>query len=221
MKLEFDPLWVSKIMSYVRSICFKVLKDSDTFNSEGLRQGYPLSPYIFLFCAESLSYLILKYEIDKKIFGVTLCRNMPIVTHLFFADNSLIFLKADEYNSSYFIDILSAYVKASGQKINFEKPALFFSPNCADQVKDNIMLCYILLRSPSMKSIWVFPPWSGGAKTHLSNLLKTVWKRIQGWREKLLSKSSKEILMKVVAQSITTYSMSCFLLPNSLCYELS
>jgi hypothetical protein len=48
-----------------------------------------------------------------------------------------------------------------------------------------------------------------------------VWKRIQGWKEKLLSRAGKETLIKVVAQAIPSYAMSCFDLTKSLCDEIS
>lgn len=48
-----------------------------------------------------------------------------------------------------------------------------------------------------------------------------VWKRIPGWKEKLLSKAGKEVLIKVVAQAIPSYAMSCFDLTKSLCDEIS
>ena len=44
--------------------------------------------------------------------------------------------------------------------------------------------------------------------------------KLQGWKGKMLSKASKEILIKVVAQSIPTYTMSVFQLPLKLCDEL-
>lgn len=47
-----------------------------------------------------------------------------------------------------------------------------------------------------------------------------VWKRITGWKEKLLSQGGKEVLIKAVAQSIPFYLMSCFKLPDSLCEDL-
>ncbi|KAL0433774.1 UNVERIFIED_CONTAM: putative ribonuclease H protein [Sesamum latifolium] len=47
-----------------------------------------------------------------------------------------------------------------------------------------------------------------------------VWKRVEGWKEKLLSQARKEILMKAIIQAIPSYCMSCFLLPESLLREL-
>jgi hypothetical protein len=51
----------------------------------------------------------------------------------------------------------------------------------------------------------------GKSKKKTFEYLKNrIWIRIQGWQEKLLSKAGKEILIKVVPQSIPTHAMSCF-----------
>ena len=52
------------------------------------------------------------------------------------------------------------------------------------------------------------------------SLKDRIWKRIQGWKEKLLSKGGKEVLIKAVAQAIPTYFMACFKIPTVLCKEI-
>lgn len=47
-----------------------------------------------------------------------------------------------------------------------------------------------------------------------------LWRKIQGWNVKCLSKAGKAILLHNVAQAVPSYAMSCFLLPKSLCKEL-
>ena len=65
------------------------------------------------------------------------------------------------------------------------------------------------------------PSLVGKNKNASFNYIKErVWKKIQGWKEKLLSQVGREILIKAVVQAIPTYTMSCFKLPLGLCGEL-
>ena len=51
-------------------------------------------------------------------------------------------------------------------------------------------------------------------------LKERVWKKLQGWKEKLLFIAGREILVKAIIQAIPTYTMSCFKLPKGLIIEL-
>ena len=62
--------------------------------SRGLRQGDPLSPFLFLFCAERLNALLYKAAEDNEIRGLSICRQGPQITHLFFADDCLLFCRS-------------------------------------------------------------------------------------------------------------------------------
>lgn len=66
------------------------------------------------------------------------------------------------------------------------------------------------------------PTYIGKARKRTFEYIKEkVWKRIQGWKEKMLSKVGKEILIKAVAQAIPVYTMACFDITKALCEELS
>ena len=66
------------------------------------------------------------------------------------------------------------------------------------------------------------PTLIGRAKYHTFSYLKDrIWKKLQSWKGLVLSRVGKEILIKAVAQSIPTYTMSVFQLPRKLCDELN
>ena len=66
------------------------------------------------------------------------------------------------------------------------------------------------------------PTLVGRSKYQTFSYLKDkVWKKIQGWKGKLLSRAGKEVLIKAVAQFISTYTMGVFQLPVKLCNELN
>ena len=99
----------------------------------GLRQGCPLSPYLFLLCAEGLSALIQRAECDGELMGFSSSRYGPKVSHLFFADDSLVFCKADVGECRKTKEISGWYEEASGQSINFQKSSITLSANVVDE----------------------------------------------------------------------------------------
>ena len=66
------------------------------------------------------------------------------------------------------------------------------------------------------------PMLLGRSKYQAFSFLKDrVWKKLQGWKGKMLSRAGKEVLIKAVAQSIPTYTMGVFLILAKLCHELN
>lgn len=113
LKFGFDNAWVAMIMRCVTSANFVVKLNgglSRMFTpSRGLRQGDPLSPYLFLFCVEGFSALLKKAQEDNLIKGVSFASTGPQVTHLLFADDSIIFLQGCVDNFLALKDILGIY----------------------------------------------------------------------------------------------------------------
>lgn len=98
IKLGFCVKWVHLIMMCVMSVDYTIMHNGDRvgpiFTQRGLRQGDPLSPYIFIICAEGLSALLSSYEAKGLIHGCKISLQAPIISHLFFADDSLLFFRA-------------------------------------------------------------------------------------------------------------------------------
>ena len=108
--------------------------------SRGLRQRDPLSPYLFLLCAEVLSAFIKSAIASSHMGGLAVCRGGPKPSHLFFVDDSLIFCKASIKECNSLQRILNVYEKTSGQQLNRAKTSLFFSSNILGDIKEEIKI---------------------------------------------------------------------------------
>ena len=130
-------------MNYVFSVSYSVLINGEACGnispSRGIRQGDLLSPCLFLLCAEGFSALIHEAAMNQQINGFSICRGCPLITHIFFANDSLLFCKAKKQECHTLVSILNRYEEASGQKINTDKSSVFFSPNTFQELRDGIL----------------------------------------------------------------------------------
>lgn len=91
--MGFDRKWIDWLMSCIRSVSYTVLMNGDSFGhitpERGIRQGDPLSPFLFNLCAEALVHVMNRAEQNGLLTGMKLTRNCPSIQHLLFADDSL------------------------------------------------------------------------------------------------------------------------------------
>lgn len=88
-----------------------------------------LSPYVFLFISEVFSLLILQTCEQYALFGVQLNLYGSTISHIFFVDDTLMFLKADKENCHNLVKLIEIYFEASGQQVNLQKSSVFFGLN--------------------------------------------------------------------------------------------
>ena len=140
--MGFHAKWVQLIMTCITTAHFSVLVNGNPTGyilpSRGLRQGDPLSPYLFLFCVKGLTALLRKAETDGIIRGVAASRGGPYISHLLFADDSLLFCRASVEECQQVNSLLNLYEAASGQNVNIDKTSLFFSSNNGFKTQESI-----------------------------------------------------------------------------------
>lgn len=118
---------------------------------KGLRQEDPLSSYLFLMCVNILSLALMKAKNQKRIKGVKIGRNGISFTHLFFANDALLFFQKDNQSLTYIQDILNWYCSLSRQSINLSKSDLYCSPYMVEEEKETLAqnLGVSLVQTPS------------------------------------------------------------------------
>ncbi|MCI23418.1 RNA-directed DNA polymerase (Reverse transcriptase), partial [Trifolium medium] len=121
-RMGFGEKWIQWMMMCISSVNYHVLMNFDRvgpiFPGRGLRQGDPLSPYLFILMAEGLTSLIHQAIGRGDIHGVKICRGAPMVSHLLFADDCFLFCRASIDEANHLLKILKTYEDASGQQIN-------------------------------------------------------------------------------------------------------
>ena len=139
LRLGFSEAFVATVMRCVTTVSFSVRVNgqlSNTFTpSRGIRQGDPISPYLFLLCSEGLSCLLKSTGPVHLSRGVRVGIHAPWISHLLFADDCIIFSEASRRGADRLQQGLDTYSKGSGQMVNKEKSSIFFSSNCQQEDK--------------------------------------------------------------------------------------
>ncbi|KAM6544107.1 hypothetical protein CsatB_008554 [Cannabis sativa] len=212
-------------MCCVSSVSYNILSGGKELGpivpKRGLRQGDPLSPYLFLLCAEGLSALISDFERRGKLRGCKVARGAPVITHMFFADDSYLYCRATEEEANNVIELLQCFQLASGQQVNLNKSSVFFSANTGMDIRARICSILRVQEAGDTSTYLGLPNILGRNKNALLGFLKDkMRKKIQSWEGKFLSKAGKELMLKTVAQSLPSYAMNVFLLPLKTVNEM-
>lgn len=171
---------------------------------ERIRQGDPLSPYLFILCTEVLSSLCRKAQLQGEVVGTKVNRNSPTINHLLFVDDTMYFSRTDQRSCAALLEILRKYENTSGQSINLAKSSITFSSKTPDEAK------YLRL-----------PKHFGRRKRDIfAALVDRLRQKAHSWTSRFLSGAGKLVLLKSVLAAMPVYSMSCFKLPHSLVKQL-
>ena len=172
--------------------------------------------------ADALSALLHKAMRDDGLEALKICRRAPEISHLLFADDTLLFFRASSEQATIVKGVLNTYAEAMGQLINPAKCSILFADNCpvttSNEVK-NILGVAQEVFEPKYLGLPV--PEGRMNKGKLEPLQAKLSKRLVDWSERYMSMASKEVLIKAVAQAIPTYVMSVFKLPMSVCDDLT
>ncbi|XP_071903090.1 uncharacterized protein [Coffea arabica] len=225
-RMGFCSKWIRWIIACISSVSYSFNINGDQKEyitpTKGIRQGDPLSPYLFLLCSEGLSNLIKKAKLGKQLTGIKISRGAPAITHLFFADDSLVFCRANGQEAGVLMSILKVYEKATGQLINMDKSSVFFSKNTTQVVREEVCQAMGSIQHIGQGQYLGLPMIITRSKGQVFGYIRNaVDKKLQSWKNKLISQAGKEVMLKAVAMAMPTYNMSCFRLSSKMCREIS
>jgi len=222
LKMQLPDLLIRTIMQCVSTCSLNILwngEPSGAFTpSRGIRQGDPLSPYLFVSCMERLSQLIDSYSNLGKWKAISLTRGGTRLSHLMFADDVVLFGDASREQAYHIQACLQEFCEASGQKISATKSSIYFSPNTNEATRAEI--CNIL----RMQQTEDFGRYLGVptinrrvTRSMFQGVIERVEQRLAGWKSKCLTLAGRITLIKSTLTAIPAYVMQTVRLPRSVC----
>ncbi|KAJ9556757.1 hypothetical protein OSB04_011371 [Centaurea solstitialis] len=203
LALGFSLRWTNMIMLTVETVEYFVKGNNELIGpispKRGIRQGDPLSPYLFIICMEGLSAYLKAEESVGRIHGCKAARGALAISHLFFADDAFFFCRATVDEVRHLKHMLTTYEEASGQAINYAKSGIMGSNNLAPDLIHGFS-----------QILGIHNPINTGRYLGLPSLVG----------RKPFSSAGKATLIKAVAQAISSYYMNVFLILDSTIQKL-
>ncbi|MCH79613.1 cysteine-rich receptor-like protein kinase, partial [Trifolium medium] len=220
-KMSFPTLWRKWIKECVGTATASVLVNgcpTDEFPMErGLRQGDPLSPFLFLLAAEGLN-VMMKAMVHSNLFtGYSVGAAAPrVVSHLQFADDTLLMGVKSWANVRALRAVLVLFEAVSGLKVNFHK-SMLVGVNIAESwlAEAASMLGCVVGKVPFVYLGLAI----GGDPRRLAfwnPVLTRIKAKLSGWKSRFLSYGGRLILLKSVLTYLPVYALSFFKAPPGI-----
>ena len=225
LELRLPQLMVDVVMNCIESAKLSVLwngEPMETFQpSRGIRQGDPLSPYLYVLCMERLTHLI---EREVQLGGwkpVRASRNGPQISTLAFVDDLILFGEASVDQAEIMMKCLATFCGASGSKVSVDKSKKIFSANTHIDIQDAVSRSMGMEVTMDLGKYLGVPTINGRtSKREYQFLVDKINDKLSGWKTKTLSLAGRATLVQSSLNSIPYYTMQSTKLPRSTCDEI-
>ena len=225
LQMNLPLLLINVIMECITTSSLQVLwngEPTDSFApSRGIRQGDPLSPYLFVMCMERLYHTIEEAIINKKWKPIYASRNGPMLSNLFFADDIVLFAEASVEQAHVIQDCLARFCNASGEKISLPKSGVFFSKNVDEIVQHTISEALNIEATTDLGMYLGMPTLTSRVtRDTFGHICEKIDRKLAGWKTKYLSLAGRITLAKSTLTTMANYSMQSAKLPRTICDDV-
>ncbi|GKU86405.1 hypothetical protein SLEP1_g936 [Rubroshorea leprosula] len=224
MRLGFCATWRKWIQECLSSSLVSILINGSPTNQfpvyKGIRQGDPLSPFLFLIVAEGLNGLMSSAVEKERYKGVGIGRGDAMVTHLQFADDTIFFGEATEDNIMVIKCIMRTFELASGLKINYRKSQLIGVG--IDQNWSAKMAYQLCCKEGKLPFKYLGIPIGGNSrrKALWQPMVESVRKKLASWKGRYLSMGGRITLINSVLSSLPVFLMSVYVVPKGIIHSI-
>ena len=222
--LKFPQVYISWIMTCITTVSFQIHLNGRTHTpfqgKRGLKQGDPLSPLLFVITMEYFSRL-LKTECAHKDFKYHPSCTRLQLSHLMFADDLLLFSKADVASLTHIKNALSKFAATAGLEANLQKSQLILG-GCPPELQEACRQT-IQFEDSHFPIRYLGVPITSGRLTKIecSNLVDKIMARIRVWATRNLSFAGRAALINGVIFGLFNYWASILLLPQAVLSKIT
>ncbi|WOL00311.1 hypothetical protein Cni_G09024 [Canna indica] len=211
--------WVKACLKAANYRCVLNGEQSEVFKSnKGVRQGDPLSPYLFIVLQELLSKLINR-EVEKGNLKVFKYKGMHI-SHLLFVDDIIMVIKCCESSCRCLIEVLNFYGKVTNQRINYGKSEVFFP--CEFPKKRKEVFSRMLGIKEGGLPIKYLGAYVDKGKISVNvqrQMIEKAENRLESWASKDIFQAGKVVLINSVVNSMPIHTLSIMWINSKIIKE--
>lgn len=216
--MNFGSRWINWIQNIIGTARIAVLVNgapSEEFSpGRGLRQGDPLSPLLFILISEVLSKLLSRAT-ERGIFKGISCPGGSMISHLKFADDTLLFIDSDPNSMRGLKRVLSCFELISGLKINYDKSNIYGFHEDQRMICDWSAILGCKVGTGQFKYLGTTIGLSPRRLNFWTPLINKIHNQLQSWNSSDLSVAGKLTLLKASLDSIPTYWLALFEIPKT------
>ena len=188
------------------------------YPSRGIRQGDPLSPYLYVICMERLTHLIEREVQMGSWRPLRASRYGPALSNLAFADDLILFGDASLEQAETMKKCLDTFCATSGSKVSLSKSKIYFSPNTNAQTREAVCRSLDMEATTDMGMYLGVPTIQGRMSSAAYNyMVDRIDLKLAGWKQKMLSTAGRVTLAQSSLCSTPSYVMQSTKLPRSIC----
>ena len=220
----FAHQWINLIFKCISTTKISVLINGSPEGffdiSRGIRQGDPLSPFLYIIMAEAFGRSFSKALVERKLKGVLVTKNVPNITHQQYADDTILPGESSIEEAIAVKNIIDDYMSASGQKVNNTKSEILFM-NTDEKLE--FQICSIMGYKKGefpCKYLGIELGKEGRSCKNWNKVIDKLDSKMSDWKGKWLTKAGKRIKISSVLTAIPTYPLSCLPLPKLLQHKI-
>nr|XP_009602895.1 uncharacterized protein LOC104097969 [Nicotiana tomentosiformis] len=217
-KFDFSEEWIDLIWDLVDEIWYSII-NNDTRKcfftlSQGLKQGDPLSPSLFIIGVEVLTKSLNSLIAHANFTPFTMDHRGPVINHLAYVDDIVIFSGGNNASIKLIKKQIRRYEKASRQKVNNDKSFFITAPNTSPTRINKMRQASGFMEKNPFYYLGCLIYYGRKTTTLFDGMLSKIVKELNGWQDRMMSIGGRAVLIKHFLQSMPTYILSAMASPK-------